>query len=845
MADNSTVPSVQEATGEAETKSSNEAVSDTSQQVEKTRGTNVSKAIADDIMLLEMERCGLANLHNYYECKQKSCKDFSEEEEARQKKLKKRRFHHSWVEERELAYDNTTGIWWLLFSENQGMFCFLCCKHKTLNTQNNAAVFSTTPSTRYRKEAIREHSLTKMHEAAVEAEMNQRVSMFHQQYEEKKAVRNDVLYNAFAALYWLAKEAVANVKFFSLLNLFRAVGLDKMQHFNHKSPAAVREMFLTSGNVVKNMIIEEIKKAGSYGLLIDEVTDIAVTEQLITFVQFWNSTSGGTEIKFLSANDLLVESDSANAETITSTLVKELNQCNLSVGKLNGLCTDGASVMTGKTSGVATRLKELNKHLVSIHCICHKLSLACCDTNDEIACMQEVERWLFQAWKFFENSPKRLAAYLKTQLSVKKLQEPSKEAKDKCVRRLAKATRTRWLSLGKAVEGVHKDYIPLMLTLRQLDQKDAQASGLLGKMYKVKFIGVVTVMHHVLPVLNKLSCTFQEGKISFSHIKPAIQKCIDDLDKIVQTGVPVTEFLRDLSPGGRLEQADLIASDGDELFLSNFLVKYVNSLKKSLNSRFPTLPLLSAFSIFDPALVPERGQPGFRDYGSVSVKLLAEQFFDEDSDKRQLMDEWQVFKYDLAKWKNELPEEVRKPPGGSKPTVTSTDWCLQKLMFMKDLVPFNLPLVAKVAEAVISLPVSNGWPERGASSLKLMKTRLRSRMKNDMLNALLHILINGPKVGSKEFEEVIDASVRAWLAAKPRRKCPPKFVSTPVVASAGDISENFVTVQDAGVQTEGDAEGVTPSHPSIAEEVDATSKALELPADDGDDSDYGSDFDDF
>ena len=79
-----------------------------------------------------------------------------------------------------------------------------------------------------------------------------------EQYEEKEAVRNDVLYNAFAALYWLAREAVANVKLFSLLNLFRAVGLDKMQHFNHKSPAAVGEMFLTSGNVVKNMIIHEI-----------------------------------------------------------------------------------------------------------------------------------------------------------------------------------------------------------------------------------------------------------------------------------------------------------------------------------------------------------------------------------------------------------------------------------------------------------------------------------------------------------------------------------------------------------------------------------------------------------
>ena len=556
-------------------------------------------------------------------------------------------------------------------------------------------------------------------------------------------------------------------------------------------------------------------------------------------MQFWNSTSGSTEIKFLSANDLLAESDSANAETIMTTLVAELNQCDLPIGKLNGLCSDGASVMTGPNSGVATRLKELNKHLVSIHCICHKLSLACCDTNEGIVYVQEVERWLFQVWKFFENSPRRLAAYLKIQLNFKKLQEPSKKAKDKCLHRLAKATRTRWLSLGKAVEGVHRDYIPLMLTLKQLDKKDAQAAGLLGKMHKVKFIGMATVMHHILPLLNKLSCTFQQGKVSFSHIQPAIQKCTDDLDKIAQTGVPVTEFLRDLSPGGRLEQADLTASDRDKLNLRNFLTKYVNSLKDTIKNRFPGLPLLSAFSIFDPSQVPERGQPGFAEYGNAAVTLLAEQYLDDQSDKKQLMDEWQVFKYDLVKWKKDLPEEVRKPPGstGSNPSITPTDWCLQKLLVMKDLVPFNLPLVAKVAESVISLPVSNAWPERGASSLKLMKTRLRSRMKNDMLNSLLHILINGPEVGSKEFEVVVDSSVAAWLAAKPRRKCPPKFVSTSVGASSVSsvMNENTAaaTVVDAGVQT---------SEPSISEEVNGTSKALELPDSDGDDSDYGSDF---
>ena len=109
--------------------------------------------------------------------------------------------------------------------------------------------------------------------------MNQRVSLFKSQYKEQQTVCNNVFFNAFAALYWLANEAVVNTKYFSLLNLFRVVGVDKMQYFNHKSPGAIREMFLHIGTAVKNSIVQEVKKSGFFGLLIDDVTDIAVTEQ--------------------------------------------------------------------------------------------------------------------------------------------------------------------------------------------------------------------------------------------------------------------------------------------------------------------------------------------------------------------------------------------------------------------------------------------------------------------------------------------------------------------------------------------------------------------------------------
>lgn len=54
-------------------------------------------------------------------------------------------------------------------------------------------------------------------------------------------------------------------------------------------------------------------------------------------------------------------------------------------------------------------------------------------------------------------------------------------------------------------KGIFNDYLPLRQTLK-LESSDALAASLLKMMHNVKFIGVVTIMKHFLPVLNKLSC---------------------------------------------------------------------------------------------------------------------------------------------------------------------------------------------------------------------------------------------------------------------------------------------------------------------------------------------------
>lgn len=87
---------------------------------------------------------------------------------------------------------------------------------------------------------------------------------------------------------------------------------------------------------------------------------------------------------------------------------------------------------------------------------------------------------------------------------------------------------------------------------------------------------------------------------------------------------------------------------------------------------------------------------------------------------------------------------IRKGTG----SVTTMDWCLTRLL--QPTYRSHYPLLSFAAEVCFSCPVSNAWPERAASVLKWQKSMLCSHIKNDLLNPLLQITINGPKQDSIE-----------------------------------------------------------------------------------------------
>ena len=93
-----------------------------------------------------------------------------------------------------------------------------------------------------------------------------------------------ITYNAFLTSYWLGKEEVANRKLLSLIDLQKRIGVTEMNDFKNTSERSQREMRLLLGQLIKEKLIQRIKDAKWFSILVDEVTDCATIGQLLVYI---------------------------------------------------------------------------------------------------------------------------------------------------------------------------------------------------------------------------------------------------------------------------------------------------------------------------------------------------------------------------------------------------------------------------------------------------------------------------------------------------------------------------------------------------------------------------------
>ena len=318
----------------------------------------------------------------------------------------------------------------------------------------------------------------------------------------------------------------------------------------------------------------------------------------------------------------------------------------------------------------------------------------------------------------------------------------------------------------------------------------------------------------MLPVLSILSKTLQAGSVHYGQLQPAIDRTFTQLQSLAESKEPIESLKKDLAPEtGRLklvatvvdsdhpqptedDAAERVTGDDDGLRsqirkatgngivltdqvegqLRRMIDTYVDCLTKNIENRFTEgLQILNAFSVLDPRLMPAKGTLEFSTYGEQKIELLGQHFFSDEPVKcEQLLDEWKLFKHQVSRWKSDV-HDVR---------TATTVWCLKRLLSVKSSLQYEI--LSYIAEIALATPVSKAWPERGASAIKRIKTRLCSSLKMDMLDSLLHVAINGPAVNSPEVGLLVEKAVEKFLGKKRRVKgkmepTPLKVKSKPIM----------------------------------------------------------------
>ena len=153
---------------------------------------------------------------------EEQCINQEETDEDRRKPKKSRTFQKTWLG------DHT----WLRY-EKEAMFCYFCRQSKKTNPFASAE-----GCTNFRTSTLQRHKDCKEHEDAVSEEAMR--DTFSNTQRRLFRAESQAILTAMRAVYWLAKEDIATVKYDSLLSFLDEVGLESVKNLRVGGNATYR-----------------------------------------------------------------------------------------------------------------------------------------------------------------------------------------------------------------------------------------------------------------------------------------------------------------------------------------------------------------------------------------------------------------------------------------------------------------------------------------------------------------------------------------------------------------------------------------------------------------------------
>ncbi|XP_071848829.1 zinc finger protein 862-like isoform X1 [Apostichopus japonicus] len=455
---------------------------------------------------------------------------------------RQRSFQNSW-----LAHPNFK-LWLRYDKETALMFCNICEQWATSTGQAMGKTEFVKGCSSLRIESLHKHAKSETHTGAVAAKGAAEAPPGTSTADKLLRQMNQTVINRlevmFRTCHFLAKKARPFADFVEQCDLDEAKGVDVGQ--TYRTEPKCREFTDAISEIQRQNLEKEISDSKFFSVMCDEATDAAVVEQIILFVRY--SNYGKVTTRFLSIQKL----ERATAANCYGEIIAALHEyCGIQEpelwSKLVGFGSDGASVMTGRRSGVGARMKEHQPKLQTVHCIAHRLELAIKQASKNVPMVCKMDQFLINIFLFYHNSTLNRGLLRRT-------------AEALGVTRFipTRTGGTRWIGhTQNALTNLLSGYPAIVQHLLEIKEHNqtsndskGKSAGFLKLLLSRPFLGFLHFMVDVTNILGRLSRTFQRMDMNLPEMPKLVKDTVTSLDKLKsQQGPALRQFQRAATDG--------------------------------------------------------------------------------------------------------------------------------------------------------------------------------------------------------------------------------------------------------------------------------------------------------
>lgn len=468
------------------------------------------------------------------------------------------------------------------------------------------------------------------------------------------------------------------------------------------------ELISICGALIRKDIIEEVNFSDGFSILADESADIAGIEQLSLGVRFVDKTHCVRE-EFLGFSELTA----LNAHGIANTILNYCLENNLNLDKLVGLGFDGCSTMAGHENGVQKIIRDKYPKANFFHCASHKLNLVINDLN-KIQDIQNTAATIKEIINFFRDSPLRR----------------------KYVPNLPLFSETRWSAKYKSIRIFALNFVEITNALETLAfssdvnvQTRTKSNQLLTCVSASKFIVCLFIMAKYSSKLEPICNILQSKDMDLLSVKRHLDDLLqtfkshrNDADtyfrEIYDKSVDyATKFKLEIKipriTSRQTHRANYLSNGSEEYYKVSLFIPYIDSIIQSISIRFSDDASI-AFLLSE-----------------IHPSKLGRELINKKDEITQ--------KYNLDNFAEEIETWVEL---WQRKTIKEN---LDFQEILSNEVQF-FPSIKKAIAIFLALPPTSVTIERSFSTLRRVKTWLRSSISEDRLSGLCLLSVHRQQV---------------------------------------------------------------------------------------------------